>query len=1261
MNAFTLANCVLAAALAFAGPASLAQTDLAQAPVPFLLTSPVKPNIFFILDDSGSMQWSGLGDEVYNYRYENTIGYRSSLCNKLYYNPQVSYPVPVDASGQPYPQQSFNAARYDGFQPGSIAVDLSTSFMAWRSSASSPSVPQSGAGVTYTQDCLSCNDATAVLKNRPEPAYYFVYKGDKADHLGDGSADDDCKLASDDGRSWSKVLVGAGSGPGGSDETQNFANWFSYHRTRMLTMKTAIGRAFSQLDGNFRVGFSVISDGSADGSGTGFLNIADFSGEQRRKFYEKLYAVVPVASTPLRAALSKAGRLFAGKLLSGGDDPVRYSCQQNISILSTDGYWNTGAERGSFGPKRIDGQTDVGSPDSDLRRPMYDGIREARPQRMATITLLPGGPNTLETTEIGNIHIDGLAVMRRGEYVRHNSGNLTADAALLARYVADSVTLRGYRAIAEENVVTIIAPAAAGDTVSAPVIFDMKGQLVASVTSFEAKLGNARSRNTLADVAAYYFETDLRTPALGNCGTQKVCENNLRAAPRGVTHQHMVTHTIGFGVNGTLRYREDYDTAAGGDFARIVAGEIDWPDLIYAPGPERVDDLWHAAVNGGGRYFSARNPESLARALSAMMATIRAAAGAAAASASSSQEPIEGDNLLFSSRYRSMYWDGDLEARRIQLGDGSLSASAEWSAASQLQQRIDVAADRRTIYLPSSASADGLKPFLWSKLDAGERALFSGLCSREPPRRLSQCAQLSELQQAQAGDENLVNYLRGQFRLEDRQDNPLRLFRRRDFVLGAPVNAQPLYVGSPAFRYADDNYGEFRDSVAAGRSPTVYLAANDGMLHAFDAATGDERWAFVPAGVLPELWRSADISFGNGFRYLLDGTPVAGDICPSAPTTSCTASDWRTILVGGLGAAGREYYALDITNPAQPKYLWRLSVDSEPDLGFSLGKPVITKRRDGRWVVVIASGYNNVNPGSGRGLLFVLDAATGAVLQRIDTGVGSAAAPAGLAQLNVWIDSTLDNTAARLFGGDLLGNLWRFDINEAGPVPALVARFVREGKIQPITTRPELSQVRIGNRAIAIVTVGTGSYLGVTDARDKSVQSIYTLRDDPKAGDPADVRSDATMVKQRLIAGDGTRTISAEPVDWLANRGWYVDLDAEPGSGERVNLDPVQQLGVLRVFGNIPGDQVCRPAAGSWAYAFRYLNGNPLASESRASVGLRTGTDSLLVGARQVRIGSRLVDILTDSAGTLKAVAQPTDGGKAPSVRRMAWRELDQQ
>ena len=150
-----------------------ALTDLAQAPINFLLASPVKPNIYFILDDSGSMQWSYLGDEVIDNNYQNAVGYRSSLCNKIYYNPQIRYPVPVDAEGKEYPQQNFTSASYDGFVPGAISVDLSTSFMAWRSRNSKPTTPDNLASIIYRNDCTtpagSCSTTPSGLKRKARP------------------------------------------------------------------------------------------------------------------------------------------------------------------------------------------------------------------------------------------------------------------------------------------------------------------------------------------------------------------------------------------------------------------------------------------------------------------------------------------------------------------------------------------------------------------------------------------------------------------------------------------------------------------------------------------------------------------------------------------------------------------------------------------------------------------------------------------------------------------------------------------------------------------------------------------------------------------------------------------------------------------------------------------------------------------------------------------------------------------------------------
>lgn len=1277
-----LCLCWPSAALA-QSPAPAQGSAIATAPLRFLAASVVKPNLYFILDDSSSMQWSYLGDEVVTQGYENAAGYRSSACNKIYYNPAINYPVPVDSAGQPYPEQDFNAAAYDGFQPASVKVDLATEFMPWRGVNTKPTVPASTATVRYTGDCWSeagnCI-AGQGMPNLPDAAYYLSYIGSLPDRLGDNSSSDHCKDASIDAGTpgashWRKVMVGTASGPNGSDERQNFANWFSYYRTRMLTMKTVVGRAFAQFDARTRIGYSTTSETGVDASRTGFLPPGDFDATQRRSFYDKLYAVVPVSGTPLRGALAKAGQLYAGKLLRDAQDPVRYACQLNYALLSTDGYWNTDGETVNYGPRTLDGSSDVGDRDHPLPRPMFDGL-PGGVVRVATLTISTINTSPLPGfTGVRGITVNGDPITGKTSAVAHaNAADAAVDAALLARRLAAVINLGGYRAFADLNVVTIIAPASAGSIGSRPVV-DVIGSLAISVSSFAPPSGKGPRMNTLADVAAYYANTDLRQASFGNCGTGiDLCENNVPLVPGRSTrtHQHMITYTLGLGANGTLRYRDDYDTAADGDFRAIVDGRLDWPDPIFFPGAERIDDLWHAAVNGGGRYFSARSPEALARALGSAMSVIRASAGAASSAATSSQQPVPGDDLLFAARYRTVYWDGDLEAQRITVSDGGLSLQSVWSAASLLDRQAGDDSDARMLLMASATSANGLKAFRWGAMEGGEQALFTGLCPGSGARRLSQCATMSAAQQAQASGRRLVDYLRGQRGNEDQPDHVLRLFRPREHLLGAAVNASPLHVGQPPFRYADDNYGEFREVFAANRQRMVYLPANDGMLHAFDAQTGQERWAFIPSAVLPELWHSADNNWSNDFRYLHDGTPVAGDICPAMPAASCAASQWRTIVVGGLGAGGRAYYALDVTQPDQPALLWQFDVGREANLGLAMGRPVITKRRDGRWVVVIASGYANVNPGNGHGLLFVLDAWTGSVLNRIDTGAGSLSSPAGLAQLNAWIDSTLDNTAARLYGGDLLGNVWRFDIDgvqggeqggaqgAAQGTATLLARLDYGGHAQPVTTRPELTLQRTGNREVALVTVATGKLLGLADIADKTVQSIYTFRDDLGPTGLGQLQGSTRMVKQQLSAsGANERSVSKLAIDWTQNDGWYLNLDVESGSGERVTLDPEQQLGVLRVIANVPDSAPCQPNAQAWVYQFDVFSGSYVPIDGATIIAQRLQQQRMIGGAKTVWIDGRTTLLLTDETGKLTALPGAMPAASGSSLRRVSWRELD--
>ena len=1141
----------LACAVAQAAP-----TDIASAP---LKTAGAKPNVMLILDDSGSMQWSFLDDSVKTKGYQNTVGYRSALCNKLYYNPDSVYAPPVSADGAVLPDASFDAAWLDGYQRGvnSLTVNLGTSFRAWRSSVSDPQ-----------QRPWDCWDATSsceatgagIIPNAPEAAYYFVYRGSRLSSLGDNSASDDCKDTAFDSTpggnaNWLKVTVSATSGPGGSDERRNFANWYSYYRTRILAMKTALTRAVRDLDSNYRIGYSTIGYAGTESGNNAFLPVGDFDAAQKNALYAKLAALVqPASGTPLRGALSKAGRVY-GARITGASDPVQYACQQNFAILSTDGYWNSNVglgvdESASYGPLDLSGAP-VGNRDGTLPRPLHDGTPAAN------------------------------------------------------------------------------AAGAAGG-----------------------------ASDTLSDVAAYYYDTDLRTPALNNCRGAlglDVCANQVPATSADpATHQHMTTFTLGLGVSGTLAYRSDYPTATSGDFANIVSGARNWPPPNDF-GPSRIDDLWHAAVNGRGFYFSAADPAMLASTLSGTLAALRARLGSAAAAASSNLEPVPGDNLVFAASYRNVQWDGELEARTVDPASGAVSQQVLWSAQAQLRRQAQDGS--RVIHTDAPASpGTRLKPFAWQNLSDTEKAHFNFLCA--PAARLTQCGDFNASQLALVTGERLVNYLRGD---SSAAAGSGALFRPRDRVLGDIVNAQPLYVGAPAFNYADAGHAAFR-AARASRAARVYVGANDGMLHAFHvsgADAGREAWAYVPAPMLPRLFLLADRNYAAMHRPYVDASPVAGDICPNAPA-ACAASDWRTILVGGYGAGGRGYYALDITDPDAPRALWQYTAADDNDLGLSFGNPVITKDSDGTWVVILASGYNNASPGDGKGYLYVLKAADGSLRRKIGTGEGSDDTPSGLARINAWVESPSDNTARYVYGGDLLGNLWRFDIS-AGSVLKL-AELGNVGNVgtQPVTTRPELAVVRSGGQRYAVVAVGTGRYLGLSDIADVSQQSIYVVKDELGNTGLGRVRTEGVLRPRTLTASDdgNSRRIAGDTLDWGRDKGWYVDLNpANASAGERVNVGMDLQLGMLKAVGNVPSNNACAQGGSAWLYVMDLGTGLAL-PRANSAASLFTAT-ALLTGIQTLRLTSGVSSTLTsDSAGEISG--RLDEGGAASSrrARRMGWREL---
>ncbi|MBR7781144.1 pilus assembly protein [Undibacterium luofuense] len=945
-----------------------------------------------------------------------------------------------------------------------------------------------------------------------------------------------------------------------TEEMTNFANWFTYYQSRMQTMKTVVSRSFKPIDNRFRVGFIDIY-------GQNYLAPKVFNsgtGSQKEAWYSQLFGVTPGGATPLRSALARVGRIFAGKGPAGTGDPVEYSCQQNFALLTTDGFWNTDKE--------------------------------------ADVQNISGG-------QIGN-----------------QDGGVTAR------------------------------------------------------PKYE---GPVASTNSLADVAKYYYETDIRNSSFNNCtgalGNDVCTDNVFTSAKDPNNKQHMTTYTLGLGVDGELRYRPDYASAGTGDFAKIKNGLLNWPEPVSNTN-SAVDDLWHAAVNGGGSYFSAKDPAQLTRSLTASLNEISAKTASGGGAGTSSLNPVGGNNYAYISSYTSVKWQGNIERRTIDTMTGQISKAAgrcvenvvpgncplpgavqqfvendsviyrcvtpglpdvelPVGCTGSMNNKVRPDSDTRNIYIAGAGNT--LLPFTATGLQtAGKNSSFFSAAN------LSQYSNLDPVtQQPAVSLTNLVNYLRGQSQYEDKLSNPQlnRLFRAREAILGDITESQLAYVGKPTFSYIDAGYDAFK-TAQASRTPMIYVGANDGMLHAFDADSLEEKWAFIPSAVLGNLWKLADINYGGNHQNFVNGSPVIADVYDG--------TTWKTILVAGLNGGGRGYFAMDITNPLSPSLLWEFGATNDNDIGYSFSPPVVTKTASGQWVVLLSSGYNNGNPGSGNGCVIALNASSGAVSKKICNGSGSAVAPSGLGPLAAWADSPQTNNVTELvYAGDLNGDVWKFNLTTEA-VSHLATLKDKNGNRQPVTTEPALGNVRNAK----VIFVGTGKYLELADISNRSAQSLYALKDDPALDSPAGVSARTKLVQKTITQSGSTRTINSSNVDYSTDLGWYLDW---PDSGERITLSPKLDMGTLIVPSNVPSDEACSPGGYGWLNLLDYASGN---NKFTTSGGVLAGKmySSQIVGYNVVytKNGKRVISIIKENDPNPEKASEDDAGTQRFIGKRIVWREL---
>ncbi len=739
---------------------------------------------------------------------------------------------------------------------------------------------------------------------------------------------------------------------------------------------------------------------------------------------------------------------------------------------------------------------------------------------------------------------------------------------------------------------------------------------------YGADAGTGGTTVSLADIAWRYWATNLRPDFALNAATRNkvapflpdrstnVFGPPLASGQAALDHQeiywnpandpatwsHMVNFMVSFGVNGTI-------PQTGANLNRLRRNLIQWP-ATSANVVANIDDMWHAAINSRGRFFTAQDPNELIQALQEVVASI--IARRAGATATSVSLPLLTDGTAgYSAGFDTSDWSGFLTRDRLDPVTGDVVA-IEWDAAciltggacpSTAQTGLPVRDPNTRVIITSDGRPGTSKPFRWSSLSPTQTQRLN---IRPNTLRLDLVPQVID---ADAFGQQRLDYLRG-VRTNETTETPR--FRVRSSLVGAVIRGQPVYVSSPITGHRDsfplgspeqvaaeggNSYARYQNDQRA-RRPHVFVAANDGMIHAFDAQTGDERFAYVP-NILFENYRLVkSTQFEVGLVPTADDRPLQYD--------AFLGGRWRTIIVGGLRLGGRAVYAIDVTNPSgvtegSPLAMWEFTgeqtaesvgTDCSPGASFcsSLGytyesaNPTRIRYND-KWVALISSGYfptDTLDPASdstkaNRTSLMVVDLENGTLIREISTSIApqfaSAARTFGLSQPIVY-DFGNDQIADIAVAGDLAGNLWRFDLSSSNPsewsVDLMFKTYGNGGAAnpgdQPIAFAPQALRdpVTLG----PIFVFGSGKFIGAPDRTAAiPLQNFYGIRDygscsnSPLACTNYPIRVDQLVTRQLSQNADGVRSLPSNATNnapvTAAFRGWRIPMNIASEPGER--------------------------------------------------------------------------------------------------------------
>jgi type IV pilus assembly protein PilY1 len=1204
-------------------------------------TVSVDPNIVVTFDDSGSMASDFMGDTrpfdngawgnpwrcagVIDPRPAVTTDpaqlnlMRTHSMNGVYYNPNNIYAPAVFQDNTSFNAGNFNSA-------GALTKVWNDGVTANRPvspSGTTSFTDFTGVKTGTTDKRWKCTgDAVSPLDDNGGP-YYYRFKTGINFLLGTGKPDPAILY---NAANWEVVKVLPA-------EYNNWANWYSYYRTRNLMTRTSLSRVFGKLADNVRVAYQNINDGAyllpASTIITKLNNTNAAAPNYRTGFFNWIFQTGASGTTPDRAATIRAGDFFKRgtptqfdlknpyfEPAATGIANTELSCRQNFHMLVTDGFWNES--------------------DPTLPTPM-------RPQN-TTVTLPDSKSYTVGTP---------------------GTASPTPKVSSI------------YWNVAGTNYASSLSNIAFNYWAS-----DLRADLADNVAPFFSDKTTGITGSTALPLGADPRSND---------------EIYFNPANDPASWQHVVQFMITLGVDGSLESPED--------LLALRNGTKQWPKPVNNA-VQAIDDTWHAAVNSRGSYFSATEPQALVDHLTDILNSILLRRGSASA-LSVSASVLTNGALAYSTGYDTSDWSGYVNAYVLNL-DGTRGA-VKWDASCILTGGPCLAYGTPAPVLP--ARDPTTREILTSKTAAGTGAPF-------------RWGSLSTAQQAwlNINPETLVADALGQKRADfirgDRtQESTTPLMRKRTSVLGAVINSSSIFVGAPASGIRDTFPAGSQEALADALTPRrsyerfafanrnrtrmVYAGANDGMLHGFRALDGVEMFAYVPYEVSKNL---NTLTRYNNFKYqpFVDIAPKEFDVFTPDPTDTsgsatvlASTAKWRTILVGSLRMGGRGVYALDITDPATvtesnagSKVLWEFSssISGGDNLGYTFGTPNVVRSDSGKWVVLVPGGYfptrNTSTPDDPNSLvpaasntyssLFVLDAQNGKLIRELKTPAGILSY--GLSTVAVG-DYTGDQISDFAVGGDLVGNLWRFNLGTKNPSNVIdwtVERIFKPATngAQPITVMPQTFPDPISRQVM--VVFGTGKYLGLEDRTTVSVapvadpQSFYGIRE-YGLGSSQYPAALSDLVKQTLTINSSTkfRSLTDNPVP-VTKKGWYFNLTL---AGERNVLKAAPLVSTLRavLVTMIPGgNDPCKPDRSGAVLVVDTQNGGP--ADGTPPVG---SGGALPPGSTQV-VGTETlfpplvgdIPVVTQVGGGRPVLPGLTPDGVTPIAitdsywRRRSWRDL---